>query len=100
MITLMKNYIDGDKSQKRINVKKMISFKELVNKQIRNIKFKFSCIEDLIKVKSLSQNGGETEVQILLNKDNKLYEFQLKNKRKVNNQLINSLKLRENVLLE
>ena len=41
MLTLMKNYIDENKSQKRINVKKIISLKELTNKQIKNITFKF-----------------------------------------------------------
>ena len=30
MITLIKNYVDENKSQKRINVKKIISLKELI----------------------------------------------------------------------
>ena len=47
MITLIKNYSDENKSQKRINVKKIISLKELINKQIKNITFKFNNIKDL-----------------------------------------------------
>ena len=42
---------DDDKSQKRINVKKMISLKELINKQIKNITFKFNNIKDFQKIK-------------------------------------------------
>ena len=51
MITLIKNYSDENKSQKRINVKKMISLKELTNKQIKNITFKFNNIKEFKKIK-------------------------------------------------
>ena len=51
MITLIKNYSDENKSQKRINVKKIISLKELINKQIKNITFKFNNIKEFKKIK-------------------------------------------------
>ncbi len=100
MITLIKNYVDENKSQKRINVKKIISLKELTNKQIKNITFKFDNIKDFEKIKNLSSKDGETEVKILLDKDKKIHRFSLKNKRKVNNQLLNTLNLEENVVIE
>ena len=37
---------------------------------------------------------------VLLDKDNKIHKFQLKDKRKVNNQLLNSLNLHENVVID
>ncbi len=37
---------------------------------------------------------------ILLDKDNKIHKFLLKDKRKVNNQLLNSLNLLENVVID
>ena len=100
MITLIKNYVDDDKSQRRINVKKMISLKELTNKQLTNITFKFDNIEELKKIKNLNVKDGKTDVNILLDKDNKIHKFQLKDKRKVNNQLLNSLNLLENVVID
>ncbi len=100
MITLIKNNVDDDKSQKRINVKKMISLKELTNKQMTNITFKFNNIEELKKIKNLNVKDGKTYVNILLDKDNKIHKFQLKDKRKVNNQLLNSLNLHENVEID
>ena len=100
MITLIKNYVDEDKSQKRINVKKIISLKELINKQMTNLTFKFQNIEEIQKIKNLSLKDGKTEINIIFDRDNKIHKFKLKNKRKVNNQLLNSLNLLENVVID
>ena len=100
MITLIKNFVDDKKTQKRINVKKMISLKELTNKQIKNITFKFNNINDFHKIRNLSSINGETEISIIYDKDNKIHKFQLKNKRKVNNHLLNTLNLVENLVIE
>ena len=100
MLTLIKNYKDNDKSQKRINVKKIVSLKEFINKPLKNITFKFSNVKEMLKIKTLSKKDADTDVEILLNKDNELMTFKLKDKRKVNNNLINSLKLNENVVFD
>ena len=100
MITLIKNYVDENKTQKRINVKKIISLKELTNKQIKNITIRFDNIKDFEIIKSLSSENGETDVTILLDKDEKIHKFNLKNKRKVDIQLLNTLDLAEKVVLE
>ena len=100
MLTLIKNYSDENRIQKRINVKKMISLKELVDQPIKNITFKFKEIEDMKKLKGLSHINAETAVKVLLDKNNKIHTFQLKDKRKVNNQLLNLLNLNENVVID
>ncbi len=100
MITLMKSYSDEKKTQKRINVKKIISLKEIINKPINNITFKFNNIKDLQKIKNLITNDGSTDVKIILDKDNELLTFNLKNKRKVTNEVLNSTNLFENVFLD
>ena len=100
MLTLMKNYIDENKSQKRINVKKIVPLKELINKPYKNITFKFNEIDDLHKLKNLSVKDGNTEVKILMDKNSKIYKFELKDKRKINNQVLNTLNLSENVVID
>ena len=100
MLTLIKNYNDENKTQKKINVKKMISLKELTNKPIKNITFKFFNKKDFNKLNKLSTIGGETDVKIQLNENDKIHTFQLKSKRKVNNQLLNTLNLNENVIID
>ena len=100
MITLIKNYSDETKTQKRINVKKIISLKEIINKPIKKITFKFNDIHDLKRLKKLDKNNGETEVKVVVDKSNEIHFFSLKSKRKINNQLLNTLNLAENVLIE
>ena len=100
LLTLIKNFTDENKTQKRVNVKKIISLNELTNQQIKNITFKFSDIESMKKLKKLSNIDGETDVKLIYYKDDKIHEFKFKSKRKVNNQLINSLNLEENIFIE
>ena len=99
MLTLIKNYSDEAKTQKKINVKKIISLKELINKPIKNITFKFKKIEDIQMLKNLSNKNAETVVKIIVEEEDKTRIFQLKDKRKINNQLINSLNLNKNIVL-
>ena len=100
MITLIKNYSDENKIQRRINVKKIVSLKDIINKPIKNITFKFNNLKDVSKLKKLSQNDGETDIKILIERDDKLVSFQLKNKRKLNNSLLNTFNLVENVIID
>ena len=57
-------------------------------------------IDDLYKLKNLSVKDGNTDVKILIDKNSKIYKFELKDKRKINNQLLNTLNLSENVVIE
>ncbi len=100
MLTLIKNYIDDTKAQKRINVKKIVSLKDVLDKPISNVTFRLKSVKDFKKLNSLSATDGETDIKILLEKDNEILTFNLKNKRKVNYKLLNSLNLTENVIIE
>ena len=100
MITLIKNYTDESKIKKRINVKKMISLKELIQQPIPNLTFKFSDIDDLKKLQQVSLAEGNSEIKILLDKNNKIYTFLLKNTRKLDNRLLNTLDLLKYVVID
>ena len=100
MVTLIKNYSDENRIQKRINVKKIVSLKDVMNKTMKNITFKFNDIKDLHKLKNLNEKDGQTEIKIIIEKNNEIMTFNMKNKRKVDNKLINSLNLQENVIIE
>jgi DNA polymerase-3 subunit alpha len=100
MITLIKNYADENKIQKRINVKKIISLKDVANKPIKNITFKFKNFNDLYKLENLDKKNGETDVRIIVDNDNEILTFKVKNRRKVNNKLLNSLNLIENAIID
>tara|TARA_B100000686_G_scaffold181968_1_gene188976 strand:+ start:33 stop:3443 length:3411 start_codon:yes stop_codon:yes gene_type:complete len=97
MITLIKNFSDENKVQKKINVKKIISLKDVLNKPLEEVKIEIKNIDELDKLKLLNKGEGKTKVTINFIEDNKTYIFQLKKKRKLDNKLINSLKISENV---
>ena len=97
IITLIKNYSDDNKIQKRINVKKILSIKDVVNKPIKNIILKFNDTKDLNKLKNLNLVDGETEVEVVIETGDKILKFKLKDKRKVDHNLLNALNLEENI---
>tara|TARA_B100000700_G_scaffold3037_1_gene3561 strand:- start:229 stop:531 length:303 start_codon:yes stop_codon:yes gene_type:complete len=100
MITLIKNYTDEDKSQRRINVKKITTIKELVNSSFYEIKFKINSFEELTKLKNLSKTDGKTKISFQISDKDYNYTFSLSEKRYVDNNLINKLKIRENIILD
>ena len=100
MLTLMKNYIDEKKTQKKINVKKIITLKEVINKPVDLLKLKFNDLSELQKIKHLKKDEGKTSIKFeLQNKQNRLV-FDLKDKRKIDLKQLNSLKIKENLILD
>ena len=100
MITLMKNYSDEAKTKKKINVKKIVTLKEVINSNFDELKFKINSIEELTKLKSLSRKDGKTKITFQISDNHNNYTFILKDKRNIDNNLINELKIRENILLD
>ena len=98
MITVMKNYSDENKIQKKINVKKIISLKEILNKPIDEVQIKFNDIEELNKIKSLSKINGKTKITINIKDKTQTFSFKLNENRKIDRNLIKSLKIEENIV--
>ena len=96
----MKNYIDEKKTQKKINVQKINTLKEVINKPIDLLKLKFNDLSELQKIKYLKKDEGKTSIKFeLQNKQNRLV-FDLKDKRKIDLKQLNSLKIKENLILD
>jgi len=100
MITLMKNYTGEGKTQRKINVKKIVTLKEVLNSNYDKLKFKINSFEELKKLKSLNKMDGKTKITFQISDENNNYTFSLKYKRNIDNNLINELKIRENLLHE
>ena len=90
--SLLRNYIN--------NISNTNSLKELIQQPIPNLTFKFSDIDDLKKLQQISLTEGSSEIKILLDKNNKIYTFLLKNKRKLDNRLLNTLDLLKYVVID
>ena len=98
MITLIKNYLNESKVQKKINVKKIISIKEIFSKPIKEIKIKINNINEIDKFKNLSTKNGKTKVIIQVNQDGKIYDFELNKLRNIDHTIINSLQIGKNIV--
>ncbi len=97
MITLVKNYIDESKVQKKINIKKIISMKEVIDKPINEIKIKIKNLEDIKKFNKLDTEGGKTRVLLDIEIEKKNLSFQLNENRKVDHKTLNLLRNEENI---
>ena len=100
MITIMKNYTDEAKTQRKINVKKIVTLKEVLNYNFDELKFKINNLKELEKLKNLSKKDGKTKITFQIFDENNNYTFALNDKRYIDNNLINDLKIRENILLD
>ena len=100
MVTLMKSYNGEDKTQRKINVKKIITLKEVLNTNFNELKFSIYNLEDLKKLKSLSKINGKTKITFQVSDNQKNYTFSLNDKRYIDNKLLNELKMRENLIID
>ncbi len=92
MITLVKNYVDENKIQKKINIRKIISMKEVIDKPINELKIKIKNIEDIEKINKLSLEAGKTKVIIDVEVDKKKMSFELNEKRKIDHKMLNLMR--------
>ncbi len=97
MITLVKNYVDENKIQKKINIRKIISMKEIIDKPIDELKIKIKNIDDINKINKLSLEEGKTKVIIDVEVDKKRMSFQLNEKRKIDHKILNLMRNEENI---
>ncbi len=97
MITLVKNYVDESKIQKKINIRKIISMKEVIDKPINEIKIKIQKLDDIEKFNKLDLEGGKTKVLIDIEIDKKTLSFQLNKYRKIDHKMLNLLTNKENI---
>ena len=98
LVTVSKNNKDEFQTQTRINVRRIISLKDIINKPIDNIIFKFDNLKDLNILNSLSKNDAKTSVKFILANDHENLIFELKDKRYIDQNIINSLNLEKNIL--
>ncbi len=97
MITLVKNYVDENKIQKKINIRKIISMKEVIDKPLDEIIIKIKNIDDIVKINKLSSEEGKTKVIIDVEVDKKRMSFQLNEKRKIDHKMLNLIRNEENI---
>ena len=95
ILTLIKSISNDENRFKRINVQKIASLKDLINKPINEVTFDLKSNKELDEISKFLSENGDTFVKIKLNDQNYNFNFQLKNKRNIDRKTINLLRNKE-----
>ncbi len=92
LLKLSKNDLDKENRFKRINVKKISSIQEMVNRPISVVEFNIKSQSNIDEIAKVISKEGTTEVKFKIKNNENNLIFKLKNKRFVDRKLINILK--------
>ena len=94
-MTLVKSISDTENRFKRINVQKIASLKDLLNKPIQEITFDVKSSKQLDEISKFLPENGDTTINIKISDKNNDYSFRLKNKRNIDRKTLNLLRNKE-----
>ena len=97
MITLVKSFVDDNKVQKKINIKKIISMKQIINKPIDEVNIRLKNLDNIDKISKFSLEDGKTKIKIDVDIDKKTLSFRLKENRKIDHKMLNLLRKDKNI---
>ncbi len=95
ILTLVKSISDSENRFKRINVQKIASLKDLLNKPIQEVTFSVKSSKEIDEISKFLPENGNTVIKIKISDKNNDYSFQLKNKRNIDRKTINLLRNKE-----
>jgi DNA polymerase-3 subunit alpha len=82
ILTLQKDKIIGDSAKIRVNVRKILSLDEVINKPYTRVTIELKSNYDIKEIKELLSKEGDTEINIIIKDKNKEAHYSLKNNRK------------------
>ena len=95
ILTLVKSISDEENRFKRINVQKIASLPELINKPIEEVLFNLKSLNELNEISKIIPDDGNTIVKIKLRDQNNELDFTLKNKRNIDRKMLNIIRNKE-----
>ena len=95
ILKLVKSISDTENRLKRVNVQKITSLKDLLNKPIQEVTFNLKSQKELDEISKFLPVNGNTLVKIRISDENNEFYFQLKNKRNIDRKTINLLRNKE-----
>jgi DNA polymerase III subunit alpha len=97
ILTLQKDKIIGDPLKKRINVRKILSLDEVINKPYSKVTIELKNNYDLKEIRELLATNGETEINLIIKNKEKQATYSLQNNRKFDLKHLKALKSKEYV---
>ena len=92
VLTLQKDKITGDKEKRRINVKKILSLDEAINKPYSKVTIELKSNYNLDEIKELLSSRGDTAINFIINDKNKRAFYSLQENRKFDVKHLKALK--------
>ena len=92
ILRIIKSTYDNENRFRRINVRKISSLKELINKPISEVTFDLNSIDQLNEISKFLPENGETIVKINIQDKNENLFFVLENRRNIDRKTINLLR--------
>ena len=92
ILTLIKSSSNEENRFKRINVQKIVSLKDLINKPIEEVTFDLKSLKELEEISKFLSNNGNTLIKIKFSDKDNNFNFKLKNKRNIDRKALNILR--------
>ena len=92
ILRIVKSTYDNENRFRRINVRKISSLKELINKPISEVTFDLNSIDQLNEISKFLPENGETIVKINIQDKNENLFFVLENRRNIDRKTINLMR--------
>ena len=92
VLTLQKDKFTNDGTKKRINVRKVLSLDEVINKPYSRVTIELKENFKIEEIKDILSSQGETEINLIINNQNKKANYALKNNRKFDLKHLKALK--------
>ena len=97
ILTLQKDKIANESAKKRINVRKILSLDEVINKPFSNVTIELSENCNINEIKDILSTKGETTVNLIIKNKNQIANYSLQNNRKFDLKLFKALKAKNYV---
>ena len=92
ILTLVKSNSNEENRFRRINVQKIASLTDLLNKPIEEVLFDLKSVEELSEITKILPDNGNTTIKIKLHDKKSELSFTLKNKRNINRKMLNIIR--------
>ena len=96
-MTLQKDKITDSVEKKRINIRKILSLDEVINKPYSNVTIELKENFKIEEVKEILSKKGGTNINLIINQKNKKAKYSLQNNRKFDLKDFKALKSKEYV---
>ena len=97
VLTLQKDRIVTETTKRRVNIKKILSLDEVINKPYSKVTIELKNNYNLREISELLSDNGETEINLIIKQQNKLAHYSLQKNRKFDLKHLKTLKGKEYV---